>query len=126
MKRLATISLFFVLVAACGSKDKVFVPTRLLTEEEMVEIMFDVQIIEANLNQMKTCDREKGAPPVNYNLISVEHYSQLFEHYGITDSIFDQNLKYYTEHPAVLERIMDSVTLRLTKVQSVSQRDDSQ
>ena len=57
---------------------------------------------------------------------STLYYDQLFEHYRITDSIFKQNIKYYSERPDVLEKIMDSVVQRLTKVQSESQRDDSQ
>jgi hypothetical protein len=52
--------------------------------------------------------------------MSRDYYAQLFEHYGITDSIFEQNLKYYTERPAELEKIMDSVMQRLTKEQTIS------
>ena len=117
---MAIISLLFVLAVGCGRKDKSFMPSRLLNEQEMIDVMTDVQIIEAELNQMKTSDREKGLQPVNYNLVSLEYYTQLFEHYGITDSIFAQNMRYYTERPAVLERIMDSVVQRLTREQSTS------
>ena len=50
--------------------------------------------------------------------MSREYYDQLFTHYGITDSIFEQNIKYYAERPEVLERIMDSVVQRLEKEKS--------
>ena len=53
--------------------------------------------------------------PKDYLKMSRFYYDQLFEHYGITDSIFSQNMQYYTERPEVLERIMDSVTQRLLK-----------
>ena len=107
--------MLFVLVAACGRRDKVFVPSRLLTEQEMVEIMFDVQIIEAELTQQKSHAKDAPATTQNHNRIASEYYSQLFEHHGITDSIFAENLRYYTERPAMLETIMDSVVQRLTK-----------
>ena len=105
-------------------------PERLLTEQEMIDLMTDVQIIEADINYQKTQEREHKdsipAKPVDYFKLSRLYYDQLFEHHGITDSIFAQNIRYYTERPALLETIMDSVTQRLTKVQSESRRDDSQ
>ena len=129
MKKVVVLVLLFVFAAACGRKDS-FIPDRLLTEQEMVDIMADVQIIEADINYQKSQEREHKdsipSQPVDPVKLSRLYYDQLFEHYGITDSIFKQNIKYYSERPDVLEKIMDSVVQRLTKVQSESQRDDSQ
>ncbi len=121
MKRLSIIILCFVLATAYGCKDKGFKPNRLLTEQEMIAIMADVQVIEAEINYEKQQERERDPEdttvvvPKDYLKMSREYYDQLFEHYGITDSIFSQNMQYYTEHPEMLERIMDSVTQRLRK-----------
>jgi len=93
-------------------------PSRLLTEEEMIDIMTDVQIIEADINRHKSKGDKIGNMPEVY-------YSQLFEHYGITDSIFAENLRYYTYEPATTERIMDSVTARIIR-QAESIGEDSQ
>ena len=126
MKRLVLLSLLFVLATACGHKDKGFIPERLLSEQEMINIMTDVQIIEADINYQKSQEREQEPNdtiktiPKDYVKLSRDYYAQLFEHYGITDSIFEQNLKYYTERPAELEKIMDSVMQRLTKEQTIS------
>ena len=124
MKRLVLLSLLFVLATACGHKDKGFIPERLLSEQEMIDIMTDVQIIEADINYQKTQEHEPNDTlkiiPKDYVKLSRDYYAQLFEHYGITDSIFEQNLKYYTERPAELEKIMDSVMQRLTKEQTIS------
>lgn len=120
MKRFAIIALFFVLVLACSRKDKGFMPERLLSEQEMIAVMTDVQIIEADINQQKSQERERSFSDTvmftaqDFAKLSRNYYSQLFDHYGITDSIFAQNMRYYTERPAVLERIMDSVLQRLT------------
>ena len=125
MKRLVLLSLLFVLAIACGHKDKGFIPERLLSEQEMINIMTDVQIIEADINYQKSQEREQEPNdtikiiPKDYVKMSRDYYVQLFEHYGITDSIFEQNLKYYTERPAELEKIMDSVMQRLTKEQTI-------
>ena len=131
MKRLLFIVLFFVLATLVGCKDKGFVPDRLLTEQEMITLMTDVQIIEADINRQKTEERERDpndtttVVPKDYVKISQTYYSQLFEHYGITDSIFAQNMRYYTERPADLERIMDSVVQRLTKLSTSSTQPQS-
>ena len=124
MKKLPFIIVFFVLATLIGCKDKGFVPSRLLTEQEMITIMTDVQIIEADINRQKTQERDRDpndttkVVPKDYVAISRDYYAQLFEHYGITDSIFEQNMRYYTERPADLERIMDSVLQRLMKQQA--------
>ena len=123
MKKVVVLVLLFVLAAACGRKDS-FIPDRLLTEQEMVDIMADVQIIEADINHQKTQERDANdsikTEPKDFVRISEEYYRQLFEHYQITDSIFTQNIRYYTERPAVLERIMDSIVQRLTREQPTS------
>lgn len=85
----------------------------------MVSILSDMQIIEADMNFRKSNQQDISGLPQLY-------YDQLFEHYGITDSVFSENMRYYTTHPDVLERMMDSVMQRLTKVQSESRGDDSQ
>ncbi len=132
MKRLSIIIICFVLATACGHKDKGFKPDRLLTEHEMITIMADVQVIEADINHQKQQERERDpndttpVVPKDYLKMSREYYAQLFEHYGITDSIFSQNMQYYTERPEVLERIMDSVTQRLLKASNEPRRGDSQ
>ena len=59
MKKTAFIILFFVLAALVGCKDKGYVPAHLLTEQEMIAIMTDVQIIEADINRQKTQERER-------------------------------------------------------------------
>ena len=130
MKGLIYILFVLLLLTACGHKDKGFMPERLLTEEEMIDVMTDVQLIEAEINYQKTQEREVNdsikTAPTDFVKMSAEYYRQLFEHYQITDSIFSQNIRYYTERPETLQRIMDSVVQRLTREQSEPRRGDSQ
>lgn len=126
MKRLVLISLLFVLVCGCAHKDKGFMPERVLSEREMIDIMTDVQFIEADINYRKTQEKEAESSPNDYRKLTQSYYDQLFEHYGITDSIFSQNMRYYTERPAQLEKIMDSVFQRLTKAQSELKQGENQ
>lgn len=113
MKWKAIIGLFVLLSVLSCSRQKVATPEVLLSESQMIDIMTDVQIIEADINFRKM----KG---MDIDSLPIEFYDQLFEHYGITDSIFRENMEYYTLNPAVLENIMDSVSNRLLKMQTGS------
>lgn len=105
-------ALFFglalLVLASCTDKEKR--PEVFLDEPQMIDVLTDAYLIEAKLNMRKSAGGD-----VSY--LQVAYYEQLFEHYGITDSIFEQNMAYYTRHPAVLERMMDSVTNRFVKAQ---------
>lgn len=102
--------MLLLLLPCCGEKQKVKPPQVLLTEQQMVDVLSDTYLIEAELNQMKSEGKEVGALQNSY-------YEQLFSHYGITDSIFQENMNYYSYHLAALERIMDSVMNRFLKAQ---------
>ena len=128
MKRLLFIILCFVLATACVRKDKGFVPEHLLSEQEMIDVMTDIQIIEADINYQKSQERDRIAEleqrridgdtvvimQKDFIAITRDCYEQLLAHYGITDSILTDNVRYYTERPVILERMMDSVINRLT------------
>ena len=112
MKRLFSFIALLLLLASCANKSNTFSPSKPLTETEMIDLLTDIQIIEADLTRRKS----NGT---NTAYLAEAYYEQLFEHHGITDSIFAdsifaENMRYYTERPAVLERIMDSVVARLT------------
>ena len=98
-----------MLFSACGDNNKVKKPDVLLTEQQMIDVLADSYLIEADLNQRKTVGE-------NVTKLQGAYYGQLFEHYGITDSILEQNMVYYTHFPNVLERIMDSVNQRFERL----------
>ena len=95
-------------LSSCSDSDKR--PSVFLSETQMIDVMTDAYLIEAQLNMM----RSEGEA---VSEMQKAYYGQLYEHYGITDSIFEQNMAYYTRHPVVLERIMDSVTNRFAMAQ---------
>ena len=79
-----------IFLTACGAKDPIVPPKTLLNEAQMIDILTDVQLLEGELNSR----RSNGE---NIQGRSNVYYNQLFEHYGITDSILNDNLRYYTE-----------------------------
>lgn len=109
------ILMLLISFASCHPKDKTPKPDVLIDVAQMIDLMTDLQIIEADLNYRRSNAENIGA-------LTESYYAQVFEHYGITDSIFSQNMAYYTHYPETLERIMDSVTLRLTEQQDQLKR----
>lgn len=103
--------LALVALPSCTNKEKVKKPEHFLNEQQMIDVLADSYLIEAELTQLKSEGKDISA-------LQNAYYKQLFEHYGITDSVFETNMKYYAYHPEVLERIMDSVEQRFLKVQS--------
>lgn len=109
-KYLLIVLLAGLAVFSCGHKEKVRKPEVFLTEQQMIDVLTDTYLIEAELNQMKS----EGKDVV---LLQSTYYEQLFEHYDITDSVFKENMNYYSNHLVELERIMDSVMNRFLKAQ---------
>ena len=88
---------------SCGNKQtKVTAPNVLLSEPQMVEIMTDVYILENAINHRR-------GKSISTNNLKTKGYEALFEHYGITDSVFYENMDYYNDNPVVMKRVMDSV-----------------
>ncbi len=106
-------------LASCDSRNTMKKPEVFLDEPQMIDVMTDAYLIEAQLNVMKGQGQDVSQ-------LQVLYYDQLFEHYGITDSIFSQNMRYYTERPDQLEKIMDSVMQRFVRAQSEMKKDESQ
>ena len=96
-----------LVLLSCNSEKR---PEVFLNEAQMIDVLTDSYLIEAQLNMMKSNGSDVSELQKTY-------YDQLFEHYGITDTIFEENMVYYTHHPSQLERMMDSVTNRFAKAQ---------
>lgn len=95
---------------SCNNREQVKKPQVFLDEQQMIDVLTDSYLIEAELTQMKSSGQEVAPLQKTY-------YDQLFAHYGISDSIFDENMYYYTYQLPILERIMDSVANRFLKAQ---------
>lgn len=94
-------------LSSCGDGDKR--PKVFIDEPQMIDVLTDAYLLEARLNLIKSAGGDVSERQVVF-------YNQLFEHYGINDTIFEENMAYYTRHPAILERMMDSVTNRFAKL----------
>ena len=95
---------------SCDKKQtQVATPNLLLSESEMVEIMTDVYVLENAINYR----RGKNISTTN---LKTKGYEALFSHYGITDSIFFENMDYYNDNPVMMKRVMDSVNANFQRM----------
>lgn len=107
--KILTLSVLLLLMS-CGDKQtKVTAPNVLLSEPQMVEIMTDVYILENAINHRR-------GKSISTNNLKTKGYEALFEHYGITDSVFYENMDYYNDNPVVMKRVMDSVLVNFQKI----------
>lgn len=112
MKKLLFLLFVICLFFSCSSEKKKQAPTVLLSETQMVDVLTDVQIMEAAIGYLKNINQ-----PTEY--LKTIGYDTLFSHYGITDSIFKVNMVYYYDHePLTLIRIYDSVESRLARMKN--------
>ena len=110
-KRLFLILTLFFLVS-CDGRPKRTAPEILLSEEQMVDVMTDVQIMEGIISYKRNSNQKTA-------YLKTVGYDTLFAHYGITDSIFMENVKYYNDvDPYTLIRIMDSVSIRIERMKN--------
>lgn len=103
------LTVLLLLMSCSDKKTEVTAPSVLLSEQQMIEVITDVQIIEQAINYR----RGKNIKTIN---LKTKGFDAVFSHYGITDSIFYDNLDYYNSNPETMKVIMDSVNVYFEKM----------
>jgi hypothetical protein len=109
------ISLLFFLITlfSCYHENKEVIsePHKLLSKEQMVDILTDLQLSEGIL----TYRRIEKLPVKNYG---ESLYSKVIEEHHLTREQLQENIDYYNNNPKVMEKIYDEVLARLNKMQT--------
>ena len=105
--RFFILTLVILLVTACemGSFDGPKKPKKLLSEEKMIEVLYDMSVLNSAKNINKMVLEKKGIAPVDF----------VYHKYGIDSAQFAESSAYYTYKSEVIQRIYDSVLGRLEK-----------
>ena len=77
----------------------------------MVEIMTDVYVLENAINHRR-------GKNISTNNLKTKGYEAIFDHYGITDSVFFENMDYFNDNPVVMKRVMDSVLVNFESLRN--------
>lgn len=107
--RISILIILLGLFLSCESKKEI--PSNILNRDQMVDILTDIQIIEATLDYTKTTKIESDQ-------ISKKYYDSLFSKYNITRQQFEESLYYYKNNVEELESIYSDVITKLNKIQS--------
>lgn len=106
------LGIIFLLSSCAEKKQEVLeVPKVLITEEDMAEILSEVQLIEAYLNQIPYSKRGKNDSDYVY-------FPLLFEKYKISKTDFLENLAYYSHNEETISSIYDKTIIRLNKLKA--------
>lgn len=106
MKKNLIIIILFTLFA-CNEEAEI-IPENVFSQEKMVSVMVDVQLVEATLsvNQLKGDEAKEAA--ANY-------YDSVLKQHNISREEFDVSFKYYAERPGLMEQIYDEMLNVLSK-----------
>ncbi len=85
-------------------------PEIFLSRLQMVEIMTEVQLIEASFNIKNNRSNADELKP--------KYYEKILKQYGITIQQLKDNIDYYNNYPKIMEEIYESVLANLSKIQS--------
>jgi hypothetical protein len=114
MKFLSIFALFVVLmISSCTERAPK--PKPLLSEKKMVELLTEIHLTEAALQQMQSQRYNLDSSRLYTNVA----YSELFEKYGLTRESFEANVYYRTYHSRDIEKIF-------VRVQDILQQMDEQ
>lgn len=101
----------FILMMSCSSKKNKDAPENLLSKENMVSVMMDIQLADAAIN---LSNYGQGNYPNDKQKLFTEIYSK----HKITQKQFEESFTYYVEHPEDFQKIYDDVISGLSKKQA--------
>ena len=100
-----------IFLSSCGNKTVVEIPSSVLSQEKLVRVMVDMQLMEAALS----------LGVVNANIKTMNDtlaMYNVFQKDSITKTQYDESMKFYSQHPEILNKIYDDVIIELTKKQA--------
>lgn len=101
------LAFLMILTFACDVKEKP--PEGLMTEQEMIDFLIDLQIVEAKINTSRL-----PRDSIKYFFPQIE--KELFKKHGIQDSVYFQSYQYYLKNIERMEiiysAVVDSLSLR--------------
>ena len=111
------IIMLITLISCTGNDDKEHIPQNIISKEEMVPLIVDMQLIEG-ANSTKFFQGDTGR--TNYALM----YNTIFEKHNVEKRQFDSSMSYYTLHSVEMEAIYDQVIEELMKIEATETASD--
>ena len=114
MLRFISFVFLLIILSSCYNERKLTTvpPDPLLTEEQLLDVLTDMQLAEAVI----TYDRLQKI--TNKGDFKDTIYSVILKHYNITAEQLNDNLDYYNNDPENMERLYEEVLSNLSTLQS--------
>ncbi len=109
------ILILVILCVSCSDEEVVeTMPDDVLSQQEMVELLVDIQLIEGGII-IRKLDENKFGEEIN------AYYQNTFKKHGLSKKTFEYNMKYYSDHLEKLEIIYEEVINELSRLQAESE-----
>jgi len=109
MKKLLLYGILFLL-AACG-KTLPKVPSDIIQQKKMIQILVEVHIADAVLEHINGTD--KRVPEQTTAM-----YNQIYKNYGITREDFLKSYYFYETQPELMDKLYEELLTELSKKQA--------
>ena len=86
-------------------------PENIIPEDEMVNIIIDIQILEATYNSRLIHEDDRNERMERY-------YQEIFEKHQTSSELFNESYTYYEENPEILQSIYEEVLEKLEAIQT--------
>jgi hypothetical protein len=115
VKRILTPLIFLFFLGSCGQNSA---PSGILSEDEMVNILIDIQLTEGKVSALPI---PYDSSQVLYSLLEKE----IFSKHEVEDSVFTKSMLFYLEDASKMDRIYGRVIDSLTVLQTLPGQKDS-
>jgi hypothetical protein len=90
---------------SCGGGDAI--PSDVLSKEKMERVLTQIHLTQAT-RQQKLIEQQP---------VTDTTFNEVFKKEAITKEQFDNSMRFYTSHPALLDQVYDEVISELTRMQ---------
>ena len=104
------LNIFFLCLIACSQV--VTPPKKLLSEEEMEAVFYDLALLNA----------AKSIDATFYEQSGILTSTMLYKKYGVDSLQLAENISYYSSNPQKCNKILSAVSMRLNKEDSLLQK----
>ena len=98
--KIAVLALLMLFLTGC--RKEVTIPEHLLGKDEMINVLLDLHIAEAEIVSLRV---KRDSSEIYFR----EAEKVIFEKFGIPDSIFKESYEFYLENPEFLEEVYSAV-----------------
>ena len=109
--------IFFIstafIISSCMEKE-ISIPENILKQKEMSSLLTDIHIAQSAINNKIVIDS------LNYTFNDYLNY--ILKQHKIKKKDFLSSLKFYSEHPDILQEVYDSVLISISRMEAATEK----